>query len=70
MEKTITEKKIVKVTSLRMSAACFYLLGKCGCSSGKQFRKFQFDLQRKQRALFILMDMFGKAEMRVKRSLL
>ena len=53
-----------------MSAACLYLLGKGGCSSGKQFRKFQFDLQRKQRALFILMDMFGKAEMRVKRSLL
>ena len=50
-----------------MSAACLYLLGKCGCSSGRQFPKFQFDLHRKQRALFILMDMLGKAELRVKR---
>ena len=50
-----------------MSAACLYLLGKCGCSSGRQFPKFQFDLQRKQRSLFILMDMFGKAEMWVKK---
>ena len=36
-----------------MSAACLYVLGKCGCSSGRQFPKFQFDLQRKQRSLFI-----------------
>ena len=67
MEKTITETETMKVTQVRMSAACLYLLGKCGCSSGRQFPKFQFGLQRKQRSLFILMDMFGKAEMRVKR---
>ena len=30
-----------------MSMACLYLLGKCGCGSGRQFPKFQFDLQRK-----------------------
>ena len=33
--------------------ACIYLLGKCDCSFGRQFPKFQFDLQRKQRLLFI-----------------
>ena len=27
--------------------ACLYLLGKCGCSFGRQFPKFQFDLQKK-----------------------
>ena len=69
LEKAITKKEIVKVAQVRMSE-CLYLLGKCGCSSGRQFPKFQFDLQRKQFSLFILMDMFGKAEMRVKMQLL
>ena len=50
-----------------MSVACFYLLGKCDCGSGRQFPKFQFDLQKKQHSLFILMDMLGKAEMGVNR---
>ena len=67
VEKTIREKEIVKVTQVRMSMACFYLLGKCDCSCGRQFPKFQFDLQRKQSSLSLLIDMFGKAEMRVKR---
>ena len=49
-----------------MLVVSLYLLGQCECSFGRQFPKFQFDLQRKQRSLFILMDMFGKAEMRVK----
>ena len=53
MEKTIREKEIVKVTQVRMSVACLYLLGKCDCGFGRQFPKFQFDLQRKQRSLFI-----------------
>ena len=30
-----------------------YLLGKCDCIFGRQFPKFQFDFQRKQRSLFI-----------------
>ena len=67
VEKTIREKEIVKATQVRMSMACLYLLGKCGCSCGRQFPKFQFDLQRKQSSLSLLIDMFGKAEMRVKR---
>ena len=66
-EKTIKEKETVKATQVRMSMACLYLLGKCGCSCGRQFPKFQFDLQRKQSSLSLLIDMFGKAEMRVKR---
>ena len=49
-----------------MLVVSLYLLGQCECSFGRQFPKFQFDLQRKQRSLFILMDMFGKAEMRMK----
>ena len=49
-----------------MSAACLYLLGKRGCISGRQFPKYQFDLQRKLRSLFTLMDIFGKVKMRVK----
>ena len=57
----------MKVTQVRISMACLYLLGKCDCSCGRQFPKFQFDLQRKQRSLSLLIDMFGKAEMRVKR---
>ena len=60
VEKTIREKEIVKVTQVRMSMACFYLLGKCDCSCGRQFPKFQFDLQRKQSSLSLLIDMFGK----------
>ena len=36
-----------------MSMACLYLLGKCDCIFGRQFPKFQFDFQRKQRSLFI-----------------
>ena len=43
----MTEKEIVKVTQVRMSVACLYLLGKCYCSSGTQFTKLKFDLQRK-----------------------
>ena len=52
-----------------MSMACLYLLGKCDCSCGRQFPKFQFDLQRKQRSLSLLIDLFRKAEMLVKRQL-
>ena len=53
MGKTITEKEIVKVKLVRISMTCPYLLGKCDCSFGRQFPKFQFDLQKKQRSLFI-----------------
>ena len=66
-KKTIREKELVKVTQVRMPMACLYLLGKYDCSCGRQFPKFQFDLQRKQCSLSLLIDMFGKAEMRVKR---
>ena len=44
------EKEIVKNRQVRMSMACIYLLGKCDCSCRRQFPKFQFDLQRKQRS--------------------
>ena len=69
MEKTIRKKETVKVTQVRMSMACLYLLGKYDCSCVRQFPKFQFDLQRKQWSLSLLIDLFGKAEMRVKRQL-
>ena len=44
VEKTIREKEIVKVTQVRMSMACLYLLGKYDWRCGRQFSKFQFDL--------------------------
>ena len=47
--------------------ACLSLLGKCECSFGRQFPKLQFDLQRKKVHHSLLMDMFGKTEMLVKR---
>ena len=50
-----------------MSIAYLYLLGKCDCSFARQFPKFQFDLQRKHRSLLQLIDMFGEAEMGMKR---
>ena len=52
-EKAVREKEIVKVTQVRMSMASLYLLGKCDCSCGRQFAKFQFDLQRKHHLLLI-----------------
>ena len=54
VEKIIREKEIV--TEARISAACFYLLGKCDCIFGRQFSKFQFDLQRKQCSYSLLID--------------
>ena len=44
VEKTIREKEIVKITQVRMSMACLYLLGKYDWRCGRQFSKFQFDL--------------------------
>ena len=43
----------MKFKRVRMSMACLDLLGKCDRRFGRQFPKFQFDLERKQRSLFI-----------------
>ena len=45
-----------------MSMACLYLLNKCDCSVGKQFPKFQFELQKHSVHHSLLYNMFGKAE--------
>ena len=47
VEKTIREKEIVKITWVRMSLACLFLLGKCDCRFGRQLSKISIWLVKK-----------------------
>ena len=67
VEKTITEKEIMKVTQVRMSIAYLYLLGKSDCRFGGSFPDFNLAYKENSVHYSLLIDMFGKAEMQVKR---
>ena len=57
----------MKVTQVRMSTACLYLLGKCDCSFGGSFPNLNLTCKKNSVDYSFLIDMFGKAEMWVKR---
>ena len=65
VEKIIREKEIVKVTQVRMSMTCLYWVNMTGVVEGS-FPNF--NLTCKESVHYqLLIDTFGKAEMRVKR---
>ena len=67
----MTEKEIVKVTQVRMSVECPYLLGKFTVVLEGSFPNRNLTCKENfSRSLLILIGMFGEAEMLVKRKLL
>ena len=57
----------MKVTQVRMSIAYLYLLGKSDYRFGGSFPDFNLAYKENSVHYSLLIDMFGKAEMQVKR---
>lgn len=45
-----------------MSVACLYVLGKCDCSTGRQFSNFDLTCKENSICYSLLIDVFGKVE--------
>ena len=64
MEKTIREKEIVKVTQVRMSMTCFIYCVNVTAFLEGNFPNFNLTCKENNVHSSLLIDMFGKAEMR------